>query len=159
MTEQIPNPSKDAPEQPAKHEDLISLTSEIVGAYVGNNAVSTTDVPALIETVYRTLSQVGAPATPELEQEPAVPVRRSVKKDSITCLECGKAQKMLKRHLGAAHGMTPEEYRAKWNLRPDYPMVAPDYTEKRRDLANRIGLGRKPGKALAKRGTRPRKSG
>ena len=135
------------PDEGPDHHEMISLTSDIVAAYVGNNAVATSDLPGLIETVYGTLSKVGAAAEPEAAQEPAVPVKRSVKRDSIVCLECGSAQKMLKRHLATAHDMTPQDYRAKWNLAGDYPMVAPAYADKRRELAKKIGLGRKPAAA------------
>lgn len=159
MSEDRPEIPKDTPQ----HGELIELTSEVVAAYVGNNATSTTDLPGLIETVYNTLSKVGTPAEAEAEQEPAVPIKRSVKKDAITCLECGKAQKMLKRHLATAHGMTPQEYRVKWGLGSDYPMVASDYAEKRRDLAKKFGLGRKPAatpaKARPKRKTGGQKKG
>ena len=86
-----------------------------------------------------------------------MPIKRSVGKQAITCLECGKRQKTLKRHLNTAHGLTPAEYRAKWRLSHDYPMVAPDYAEKRRSLAKQIGLGRKATKAPAKRKASPRK--
>ena len=127
----------------AERSELLELTSDIVVAYAGNNSIPSTDLPALIETVYRTLSQVGhAPVEAESQQKPAVPVKRSISDNAVVCLECGKGQKTLKRHLAAAHGMTPEEYRAKWRLSPDYPMVAPEYAEKRRQLAKQIGLGR-----------------
>lgn len=139
--------SNTEPNQSPKHDEMLSLTSDIVAAYVSNNAVATSDLPGLIQTVYDTLNRTGAPAQAEVKQDPAVPVKRSVKNDAITCLECGKAQKMLKRHLATAHGLTPEEYRAKWNLPHDYPMTAPDYAETRRNLAMKIGLGRKPAAA------------
>ncbi len=132
----------------AERSELLELTSDIVVAYAGNNSIASTDLPALIETVYKTLSQIGhAPVEAESQQKPAVPVKRSVTDHAVVCLECGKGQKTLKRHLAAAHGMTPEEYRAKWRLPADYPMVAPDYAEKRRKLAKQIGLGRAPGQA------------
>ena len=143
-------------EEKVERAELLELTSEIVAAYAGNNALPSSDLPQLIQTVYDTLSGVGAPgAAPEAEQKPAVPVKKSVGNSEIVCLECGKGQKMLKRHLAAAHGLTPEEYRAKWRLPFDYPMVAPDYAETRRQLAKEIGLGRKPGSA---KGGRKRKS-
>lgn len=141
-----------SPETSRGRGELLELTSDIVSAYASNNALPSTDLPQLIETVYRTLSAVGAPATgPETEQKPAVSIKKSVTSGGIICLECGREQKMLKRHLGTAHGITPEEYRAKWRLPYDYPMVAPDYAEKRRQLAKQIGLGRKPTKAAPKR--------
>ncbi len=127
-------------------ETLITLTSDIVAAHVSNNSVSVDEVPTLISNVYSALSGLnGETATNEAPPEPAVPIRSSVKKDYIICLEDGKKMKMLKRHLKTAYDMTPEEYRARWNLPSDYPMVAPSYAEKRRELAVKIGLGRKPG--------------
>lgn len=150
----------DIPDQAPTHGELIALTSEVVTAYVGNNAVATADLPELIGTVYGKLSALGGtPTEPEVEQKPAVPLKRSVTNGAIICLECGKPQKMLKRHLGAAHGLTPEAYRAKWRLPYDYPMVAPDYSDKRRSLAKQIGLGRKPAKAAPKRKTNRKKTG
>lgn len=128
------------------HHDLINLTADIVSAHVSNNTVATTDVAQLIQKVYDALSTAGAPPAPEApKQEPAVPVRSSVKHDFIVCLEDGKKLKMLKRYLRTNFNMSPEEYRAKWNLPRDYPMVAPAYAEQRRGLAVQIGLGRKPG--------------
>jgi len=130
-----------------EHSELLSLTSDIVAAHVSNNAVSSTDLPQLIETVFGTLAGLAAEkAEPQPEQKPAVPIKKSVTDDYLICLEDGKKLKMLKRHLNTAYGMTPEEYRAKWGLAPDYPMVAPNYSRTRKDLAKRIGLGRKPTK-------------
>ena len=127
-------------------ETLITLTSDIVAAHVSNNSVSVEDVPTLISNVYSALSglDTGDSAAEEMP-EPAVSIRSSVKKDHLACLECGKKMKMLKRHLSTEHSLSPEEYRARWNLSADYPMVAPNYAEKRRELAKQIGLGRKPG--------------
>lgn len=127
-------------------ETLITLTSDIVAAHVSNNSVSVDEVPTLISNVYSALAGLGG-VTPVAQEtpDPAVSVRSSVKKDHIICLDCGKKMKMLKRHLSTEHGMTPEEYRARWSLSADYPMVAPDYAATRRDLAVKIGLGRKPG--------------
>ncbi len=139
-----------------EHSELLALTSDIVAAHVSNNAISTTELPALIESVFSKLSQLGgAPAEPAVDLKPAVPIKKSVHDEYVVCLEDGKRMKMLKRHLNTDHGMTPEEYRAKWGLTADYPMVAPSYARKRRDLAKKIGLGRKPtgrgkGKASAK---------
>lgn len=140
-------------------ETLITLTSDIVAAHVSNNNVAVEDVTNLIQNVYGALAGLGGSApVEEARPEPAVSVRSSVKKDHLVCLEDGKKMKMLKRHLMTDHGMTPEDYRARWGLSADYPMVAPDYAEKRRDLAKKIGLGRKPGqkrgrkKAVAKVG-------
>ena len=136
-------------------ETLITLTSDIVAAHVSNNSVSVGDLPALITNVYGALSGLGQSApVVETPPEPAVSVRASVKPDHIVCLEDGKKLKMLKRHLMTHYNLTPEQYRARWNLPADYPMVAPNYAEKRRELAKKIGLGRKPG---AKRG-RPAKA-
>jgi predicted transcriptional regulator len=127
------------------HSELLALTSEIVAAHVSNNAVPSGEPSGLIETVFGTLSQLGGePAEPEVEAKPAVPVKRSVTDDYLVCLEDGKKLKMLKRHLKTAYDMTPEDYRAKWGLPHDYPMVAPNYAKKRQELAKKIGLGRKP---------------
>ena len=127
-------------------ETLITLTSDIVAAHVSNNSVAVDEVPTLISNVYSALAGLGgAGAAVEERPDPAVSVRASVKKDHIICLDCGKKMKMLKRHLSTEHGMTPEEYRQRWDLPSDYPIVAPDYADTRRDLAKKIGLGRKPG--------------
>ena len=127
-------------------ETLITLASDIVAAHVSNNSVSVDDVPTLITNVYGALAGLGSGAKAvEVAPEPAVSIRSSVKKDHIVCLDCGKKMKMLKRHLMTEHGMTIDEYKARWNLGADYPMVAPDYAETRRTLAKQIGLGRKPG--------------
>lgn len=133
-------------------ETLITLTSDIVAAHVSNNNVAVEDVPQLITSVFGALSGLSEePNGPEVPPEPAVSIRTSVKKDHIVCLDCGKKMKMLKRHLSTEHGMTPEEYRARWDLGPDYPLVAPNYAETRRDLAKKIGLGRKPGQKRGRR--------
>ncbi|UYY57968.1 MucR family transcriptional regulator [Sphingomonas sp. S2-65] len=125
-------------------ETLISLTADIVAAHVSNNSVAVSDLPQLIQNVHGALTGLGSPpAEPEVKQEPAVSVRSSVKPDYIVCLEDGKKLKMLKRHLMTHYQMTPEQYRAKWNLPADYPMVAPNYAEQRRTLAKKIGLGTK----------------
>lgn len=126
-------------------ETLITLTSDIVAAHVSNNSVSVSDLPTLITNVYSALSGLDQPVViEEVAPEPAVSIRASVKNDHIVCLEDGKKLKMLKRHLATRYNMTPEQYRARWNLPADYPMVAPAYAEKRRELAKKIGLGRKP---------------
>lgn len=123
-------------------ETLITLTADIVSAHVSNNSVAVNDVPSLIQNVHKALSGLnGEVAEPEAKPEPAVSVRASVKPDYIVCLEDGKKLKMLKRHLMTHYQMTPEQYRAKWNLPADYPMVAPNYAEQRRSLAKKIGLG------------------
>ena len=125
-----------------EHNDLLALTADIVSSHVANNSVAVNDLPMLIQNVFSTLSGLGSPApAPEVKLEPAVPVRSSIKPDYIVCLEDGKKLKMLKRHLMTAYGMTPDDYRAKWGLPADYPMVAPNYAEQRRSLAKKIGLG------------------
>lgn len=133
-------------------ETLITLTSDIVAAHVSNNDVAVEDVPTLITSVFSALSVLGE-EEPEEEPrpEPAVSIRASVKPDYLVCLEDGKKLKMLKRYLRTNYDMTPEEYRARWGLPSDYPMVAPNYAEKRRDLAKKIGLGRKPGTGRGRR--------
>ena len=124
--------------------ELLALTSEIVSAHISNNAVAPTEVAPLIQSVFDKLNALASEETAPIELTPAVPIKRSVTDDYIICLEDGKKLKMLKRHLMTAYGMTPEEYRAKWGLKPDYPMVAPNYAAKRQELAKKIGLGRKP---------------
>ncbi|WP_029010879.1 MucR family transcriptional regulator [Azospirillum halopraeferens] len=122
--------------------ELLSLTTEIVAAHVSNNTVAPGDLPTLIEQVYRSLASVGAePAPAEERPQPAVPIKKSVTPDYIVCLEDGKKLKMLKRHLKTAYNMTPEEYRERWSLPADYPMVAPNYARQRSSLAKQIGLG------------------
>ena len=128
------------------NETLITLTSDIVAAHVSNNSVSVDELGSLISSVYSALSGLGqTAAVVEAMPEPAVSIRSSVKPDYIVCLEDGKKLKMLKRHLMTHYSLTPDQYRARWGLPADYPMVAPNYAEKRRDLAKKIGLGRKPG--------------
>lgn len=123
---------------------LLTLTADIVAAHVSNNSVGMGDLPDLIVRVHGALAGLGGPAEePVEEQKPAVSIRSSVKPDFIICLEDGKKLKMLRRHLMTHFGMTPEDYRTKWNLPKDYPMVAPNYAEKRRALAKEIGLGTK----------------
>ena len=124
--------------------ELLALTGEIVSAHVGNNAVARDEVAPLIQSVFEKLNALASDEAPtSVELTPAVPIRRSVTDDYIVCLEDGKKLKMLKRHLMTAYGMTPDDYRAKWGLPADYPMVAPNYAEKRRALAKEIGLGTK----------------
>ncbi|WP_338426001.1 MucR family transcriptional regulator [Sphingopyxis kveilinensis] len=125
-------------------EMLVTLTADIVAAHVSNNSVAISDIPLVIRSVHEALASLWSKAEPEPEpQQPAVSVRSSVKPDHIVCLEDGKKLKMLRRHLMTHYGMTPEDYRAKWNLPKDYPMVAPNYSERRRVLAKEIGLGSK----------------
>ena len=144
--------------------ELLSLTADIVSSHVSNNSVAVSDLPSLIGNVYAALSGLGTAAVPvKVAQEPAVSVRASIKPDYIVCLEDGKKLKMLKRHLMTSYGLTPDAYRAKWNLPSDYPMVAPSYAERRRDLAIRIGLGNKrpasaASPAAAKKTRGPRKA-
>lgn len=127
----------------AETTEILRLTTEIVAAYVSNNAVASNDLAGMIRTVHTTLSgleqKTGAM---EVELTPAVPIKKSVAADYIVCLEDGKKLKMLKRYLRSQYGLTPEEYRARWNLPHDYPMVAPNYAAQRSKLAKQIGLGR-----------------
>jgi predicted transcriptional regulator len=131
----------------SNREELLALTSEIVSSYLSNNSLVPGEIPALIEQVFRTLSTVRADARVPLERpQPAVPIKKSVMPDYIVCLEDGKQLKMLKRHLKTAYNMTPEQYRERWGLPADYPMVAPNYAKKRSRLAKDIGLGTKKGR-------------
>lgn len=125
--------------------DLVAMTAEIVAAYLSNNTVAISDVPSLIETVYTGLSNVEALHTGDapLQVEPAVPVKQSVTADYLICLEDGKQFKSLKRHLRTHYNLSPEEYRRKWGLPIDYPMVAPNYAAARSKLAKKMGLGQK----------------
>ncbi|MCB9989355.1 MAG: MucR family transcriptional regulator [Rhodospirillales bacterium] len=132
MTEQI------------EHKDLMVLTTDIVAAHVANNTVPTEDLPAVIQRVYKAMASLGGENAGQLDRpQPAVPVKRSVMPDYIVCLEDGKKLKMLKRHLKTAYGLSPEDYRERWGLPADYPMVAPNYAKKRSKLAKDIGLGTK----------------
>jgi predicted transcriptional regulator len=141
-----------------QRSELLALTAEIVAAHVGNNAVASTQVAGLIQSVFDTLGRLAADEpVAAAEQTPAVPIRRSVTDDHIVCLEDGKKLKMLKRHLMTDHGLTPEQYRAKWGLRSDYPMVAPNYSAQRQTLARKIGLGRKPAPPPAPEPEKPKR--
>ena len=132
------------PDIDGTEDTLLTLTADIVAAHVSNNSVAVNDLPNLIQNVHQALTGISpSRSAPEEKPEPKVSIRSSVKPDQITCLECGKKQKMLKRHLMTNHGMTPAEYRQKWGLPADYPMVAPNYAEQRRTLAKSIGLGTK----------------
>jgi predicted transcriptional regulator len=134
------------------NETFITLTADIVAAHVSNNSVAVNDLPTLIANVHMALSGLGTPPAPVVvKQDPAVSVRASIKPDYIVCLEDGKKLKMLKRHLMTHYGMTPDDYRAKWGLASDYPMVAPNYAEQRRTLAKAIGLGTKRKRGPAKK--------
>lgn len=139
-------------EEQSTNSEILELTTEIVAAHVGNNSVAPADLPQLIQDVYKTLASVGTVEPAQEKPKPAVPVKKSVQPDYIVCLEDGKKLKMLKRHLKTAYNMTPEEYRERWGLAADYPMVAPNYAKHRSNLAKKIGLGRKPtaSKAAAK---------
>jgi predicted transcriptional regulator len=128
----------------AGEDMLLTLTADIVAAHVSNNSVAVNDLPNLIQNVHSALSGIsGISSAPEPKPEPKVSIRSSIKPDFIVCLEDGKKLKMLKRHLMTHYGMTPDQYRQKWGLAADYPMVAPNYAEQRRTLAKSIGLGTK----------------
>jgi predicted transcriptional regulator len=148
-------------EQAIDANAIPDLTTEIVSAYVSNNNIPPAQLPELIASVSSALGQLSRPEEPQPEpQKPAVPVRRSVKPDEITCLECGKKFKSIRRHLASAHGLEPTAYRRKWGLPAAYPMTAPNYAERRSQLAKSIGLGRKKaeagpaGKGRGKRGAK-----
>ena len=131
-------------EDQGAEDTLLTLTADIVAAHVSNNSVAVNDLPNLIQNVHAALNGIsGRSAAPEPKPEPKVPIRSSVKPDYIVCLEDGKRLKMLKRHLMTHYNLTPDQYRQKWGLSPDYPMVAPNYAEQRRTLAKSIGLGTK----------------
>lgn len=139
---------------PDNHTDTsrVERTAEVVSAYVSNNPVPKSELPGLIAQVHKALSDLSSePVVEEEKPEPAVNPKRSVKPDHIVCLECGKRFKSIKRHLGAAHDLTPQDYRERWGLAGDYPMVAPDYAEKRSSLALSMGLGRKPARKTRKK--------
>jgi predicted transcriptional regulator len=123
---------------------LAEVTAEIVAAYVSHNKIAPADVATLITSVASQMARIGAEPEPPAETKPvpAVPVRRSVQQDRLLCLVCGKAQKVLKRHLAVRHDLTPAEYRARFELKPEYPMIAPAYAEQRREVALKLGLGR-----------------
>ncbi len=124
--------------------DMLGLTAQIVSAYVSNHSVTPDSLPALIQDVYRTLTGVGRELVVADKLHPAVPIKKSVFPDHIFCLEDGKKLKMLKRHLKTAYNLTPDQYRERWGLAADYPMVAPNYARHRSSLAKQIGLGTKP---------------
>lgn len=126
-----------------KTEDILALTAKIVAAHVSNNAVPLTDLPGLIHQVHQALSGVGSSVATVARPQPAVPLKKSVLPDYIVCLEDGKKLKMLKRHLKTAYNLTPEQYRERWGLPADYPMVAPNYAKQRSQLARDLGLGTK----------------
>lgn len=130
--------------------NILALTVQIVSAHVSNNAVAASALPILIDEVHRTLSSIDSPSAPTAQRpEPAVPIAESITPEFIICLEDGKKMKLLKRHLKAAFNMTPDQYRERWGLAQNYPMVAPRYAKKRSSLAKKIGLGMKPRKRNA----------
>ena len=132
-------------------DTLLTLTADIVAAHVSNNSVAVNDLPNLIQNVHTALSDISRSASaPEARPEPKVSIRASIKPDYIVCLEDGKKLKMLKRHLMTHYNLTPDQYRQKWGLSADYPMVAPNYAEQRRKLAKSIGLGTKRRRTRAK---------
>lgn len=133
-------------EKPNQNE-LLELTTEIVAAHASNNTLAPADLPQLIRDVFQTLSSVGSVPLVTEKPRPAVSPKRSIFPDYIICLEDGKKLKMLKRHLKTAYNMTPDQYRDRWGLGADYPMVAPNYAKHRSNLAKKIGLGTKPRKA------------
>jgi predicted transcriptional regulator len=138
-------------EQDTGEDTLLTLTADIVAAHVSNNSVAVNDLPNLIQNVHQALRGISTTsAAPEAKPEPKVSIRSSVKPDFIVCLEDGKKLKMLKRHLMTHYNMTPDQYRQKWGLSADYPMVAPNYAEQRRSLAKSIGLGTKRRKTRGK---------
>jgi predicted transcriptional regulator len=133
-------------------EELLRMTTDVVAAYVSNNTLPTAQLAEVINAVYGSLKSLEgqvAPVQPE-PLKPAVPIRKSVTPEFLICLEDGKKLKMLKRHLRSTYNMTPDEYRAKWGLAPDYPMVAPNYAERRSEFAKKIGLGRGAGRQSAR---------
>ena len=131
-------------QQQPTHIELLTLTTEIVSAHLSHNKLESGEIPALIQSVYKTMANVNSVAPHLAERpQPAVPIKRSIADDFIICLEDGKKLKMLKRHLKTAYNMTPDEYRERWGLAADYPMVAPSYAKRRSALAKDIGLGRK----------------
>lgn len=144
MTEENQNQSNSS--------EIMQMAVDIVSAYVGNNAISAAQVPEVINSVYGSLMALDESGNGSAEPlNPAVPIRRSITPDYLVCLEDGKKLKMLKRHIRAVYGLTPEEYRVKWGLPADYPMVAPNYAKQRSNFAKQIGLGRKKGEKVGSR--------
>jgi predicted transcriptional regulator len=136
---------------------LLERTSKIVAGYVANNSIASVDLPNVISRVYEKLGRLGKPQ-PEPERVPAVPIRKSLGSDFLVCLECGKRQKMLKRHLAMIHDLTPQDYRARWRLGYDYPMIAPNYAVMRSAIAKELGLGRKATRSSKPSASRRKKS-
>jgi predicted transcriptional regulator len=137
----------DPVEEKISHADLLQMTAQVVSAYVGNNNIADVQLPEIIRSVYGSLTLLEGAGASEVvpEQKPAVPVKRSITPDYIVCLEDGKKLKMLKRHLRTTYNLTPDEYRTKWGLAADYPMVAPNYAKQRSAFAKKIGLGKRTG--------------
>jgi predicted transcriptional regulator len=135
-------------------DQVLGLTAQIVSAHVSHNAVTPDALPGLIQEVYRTLSNIGQAPVQTEKPAPAVPVKQSIRQDRIICLEDGKSFSMLKRHLMTDHKLTPQQYREKWGLPRDYPMVAPEYAQTRSALAKKIGLGRKADRPAKRAGGR-----
>lgn len=146
-------------DQPIDRSEILTLTTDIVSAHVSNNSIELASVPDLIQAVFEKLSALSVEESAPTELTPAVPVRRSVTDEYIICLEDGKRLRMLKRYLMTTYGMTPEQYRAKWGLKADYPMVAPAYARKRQELAKVFGLGKKKPVAPAPKSKRVRAKG
>lgn len=144
--------TKNAGETTASSEEILKMTADVVAAYLGNNTLPATEIPSVINTVYGSLRNLDGLVTNGSARPPKAPVsiRKSITPDYIVCLEDGKKLKMLKRHLRTVYGMTPEEYRAKWGLPSDYPMVAPNYSRQRSAFAKKIGLGRTPARSKRK---------
>ncbi len=142
-----------ATERPSSGE-VLRMTADVVVAYVGNNPLATNDLPRVINAIHASLADLNRDGAGAKPPKPAVPIRRSVTPEFIICLEDGKKLKMLKRHLRTSYNLTPNEYRARWQLGPDYPMVAPNYAKRRSEFAKKIGLGQK---ARRKRGAKRRK--
>jgi len=134
-------------------EELLRMTADVVAAYVSNNTLPPAQLAEIINAVYTSLKSLEAQVTEPVTEplKPAVPIRKSITADYLVCLEDGKKLKMLKRHLRSTYNMTPDEYRAKWGLSADYPMVAPTYAEQRSEFAKKIGLGRGTGRQSARR--------
>ena len=138
----------------AETDTTLSLATKLATSYVGNNKVARDELPALINSLHEALAKL---ESGEEIREPAVPINKSIKRNEILCLECGKGHKMLKRHLTSAHGLTVEEYRTQWGLARDYPLVAPNYAKQRSEFAKKIGLGRKPGAVKSRKSKARRK--
>ena len=132
-------------------DDILKLVTEIVSAYVSKNPVAAHELPAIIKNVHATLGGFAGTEDRTLPRAPAVPIKKSIQPDYIVCLEDGKKLKMLKRYLRSRFKLSPSEYRERWNLPPDYPMVAPNYAQKRSDFAKKIGLGKSEGRKGGKR--------